>query len=267
MIGFPKIEGSDSINELDQSIKTFSQVPSTAGGTFSNIANTYSSSEVSYIIGGSNFSGNIGKTFWLGGAFYENYRYKFTRNTTIETGLINANGSLVGDTLLSIVNYDSTGLEHRDQWVHYFLSFVPNFSNNFFLCLEYNGGFGWHHMPVFLAKIDSSFFMRYHNFRVGVEMVFSNIGWFDILCARGGMQAHWGQIYTERIIPFNSWFWSTDFSKNGGKFTGGFGLTKKRITFDISFDFIKWLIDQDETLKMAEILATLTFDFHSKKEY
>ena len=276
IVGFPRMNGSETTDTLDQAIATFtSSNNATAPLACSNLENTYSSEQGLYLRAGSYFWGDIGNTFWLAGAIYENARFQFVRNTKLETGTVAINGSLSGDTT---INFDTSHSDHNDQWVHYFLAFVPSFSDNLYFAPEYDGGIGWYKGNDPDLAPDTSFFMMYHNFRLGIESFIDDFWWFDKLGLRCGLSAQWNKEWrhienfdgvtgtSDESIPWKSFFWGSDFTKKEAKITGGFGVTKGRATFDVSCDFLKWQ-GMSVLTGPAAAMATMTVDFSRKKEF
>ena len=278
IVGFPQMMGSETADTLDQVIAKYTSANNaTAPFACANLENTYSSKEGLYLRGGSYFWGDIGNTFWLAGALYENARHQFVRNTKRDSATVDIDGSLVNDTTISW-DFDTSQSDHNDQWIHYFLSFVPSFSDNLYFAPEYDGGIGWYKANDPDLPPDTTFFMIYHSFRLGIESFIDDFWWFDKLGLRCGMSAQWNKEWrhvehfddvtgtSDESMPWKSFFWGSDFTKKEAKITGGFGVTKGRATFDISCDFLKWQ-GQSVLTGPAAAMASMTVDFSRKKEF
>ena len=274
MIGFPKIMGSESYDTLDAARKYFTIDNAAAIDTFSNLKHTWSSPQGIYLRGGSYIWGDIGNTFWFTGVFYENVRNQFKRNTKIENGEIDVDGSLVGDSLLNYEDYDTIRPDYNYHNIHYFLAFVPPFSDDLYFSPEYNGGIGWTksdtlYLPSYPQN--TTLLFMYHSLRLGIEKFIEDFWWFDRLALRCGLQGQWNKEWRykgelDESIPWKSFFWGSDFTKKEAKVSGGFGVSRGRGTFDISCDFLKWQGTGVLTGPSAA-MATITVDFSRKKEF
>ncbi len=286
IVGFPKIKGTESYNTLDKAKLQLQSSPAAADPTepFSNEKYTYDSPEGLRIRAASYFWGDIGNTFWLAGAIYENARYQFNKNTVRLTQHLDANGGVL-DTVAN-ETYDSIPSSHNSNFVHYFLAFVPSFSDNLYFSPEYDGGVGWYNglddsvtsTDASYDPTDTTFLFVYHNFRLGIEKFIDNFGWFDKIGFRCGVSAQWNKEWrhieqfddytdvSDESIPWKSFFWGSDFTKKEAKITGGFGLTKGRGTFDVSCDFLKWQ-GQSVLTGPSAAMATITVDFSRSKEF
>ena len=277
MVGFPEIDGSESYNELDGAKQYFNNAIDV--DTFSNLTIKYLSPQGFFLRGGSYFWADIGKTFWKTGVIYTNKRYTFNKKTDILTQSLNTDGTVANTVLDSV--YDSIPFENKFHFFDFFLSFVPKFSDNLYFSPEYNGGIWWHDhtgeeptMPPIYT-----FFYMYHNLRLGIEKVKDGFWFFDEIAFRCGIKAQWNKRWRhiedysydstsvgDESLPWESFFWWSDFKKKEARVSGGFGLKKGRGTFDVSCAWLYWQGKSVLTGPSAAI-ATLTVDFSRRKDF
>lgn len=269
--GFPTIKGNETGNYISQLEKSLQANPADSSATFEGLEEDITwSSPNTYLLKGGVFLWANNDNFEIDwGVWYEEISYQFAKDVRNDTVTLDAIGNRLYEGLARRREHES---ERRYRSVEYLIGISPNYSDNLFIKLEYDGGFGWFEAkdPDILA--DTSFFHMYHNFRAGLEKGIPDFWFLDNLYFRTGVVAYWtkewrsienggfdGTVTSSENLPWGSFYWGSAFGRKQAKVTGGIGLQKGRGQLDLSVDFLKW---QGGLISGAPAaMATISVDF------
>jgi hypothetical protein len=271
-VGFPRISGTDEKKLLPALQNKLPGANSTAPIDVADSTYTFSSKQGLYLKTGSHIWTDIGKTTVLGGVFYTNKRYQFSRASNTNTSTL-TNGS---EAVVNTVD-DSLSPDHNWQMFDWWFAFVPSYVDGLYFSPEYDGGVGFYrgNGPVSPPDQDTTQIVMYHNFRLGIEKMNRNSWIFDEFTWRVGIVAYWfkeirkikdmpGISNSDESKAWKSYLWGSDYPYKQAKITAGVGLKKGRATLDVSVDFLKWK-GIGIFAGPAVGLATLGVDFGRRK--
>lgn len=271
--GLPRISGTDEKKLLPALQSALPGANSTTPIDVADSTYTFSSAQGLYLRTGSHIWTDIGKTLVIGGVFYTNKRYQFSR-------VINTNTASLTNGAEPVVNATSETLtpDHNWKMFDWWFALVPTFGDGLYFAPEYDGGVGIYrgNGPVSPPDQDTTQIFMYHNFRLGIEKINKNSWIFDEFSWRVGMVAYWFKEIrkikdlppdisnSNESMPWKSYLWGSDFPYRQAKITAGVGIKKGRAAFDVSVDFLKWK-GIGIFAGPAVGLATLTVDFGKAK--
>jgi hypothetical protein len=271
--GLPRMSGTEE-KKLIPALQ--SALPGANSTTPINVADTtytFSSKQGLYLKTGSHIWTDIGKTTVIGGVFYTNKRYQFSRASNTNTASLTNGAEPVVNTTGETLTPD-----HNWKMFDWWFAVVPSFADGLYFSPEYDGGVGFYrgNGPVSPPDLDTTQIIMYHNFRLGIEKINKNSWIFNEFSWRVGIIAYWFKEIrkikdlavdisnSNESMPWKSYLWGSDYPYKQAKITAGVGIKKGRATLDVSVDFLKWK-GIGIFAGPAVGLATLSVDFGKAK--